>query len=238
MKINSNVISIPPYITTSWENVNVINVEIDKDKKKILIISLESGDQIKIPELSDEDIHNVTSSFESFIEKTSNEQNFVDHNSMISGLTEVFQQFINDGKTSQATMSQSPGIGVVKVPLGHSALHSNMPIFDPESLRNIIKTIKAIGEGRNLFEKGEYQECCNCIYCQACKFLQEEKTENELKEENLEFASSWNVEEVNSNEYLVSNKENNSTFNVKLEPSVACSCGSNKCEHIRIVLMN
>ncbi len=65
MKINSKMLSIPPYISTSWENVLSLQLE---ELTGNLIISLQNGGKVSIPHLSGETIEEAFNAHAEFIE--------------------------------------------------------------------------------------------------------------------------------------------------------------------------
>src|ERR1700733_14040404 len=50
MRINHKILSIPPYISTSWANVDSLHVETGMGSP-LLIVMLSNGQQIEIPHL-------------------------------------------------------------------------------------------------------------------------------------------------------------------------------------------
>ncbi len=50
MKINNQILSIPPYISTSWKNIASLHVE-SQDSTIYLVVTLLSGARIEIPQL-------------------------------------------------------------------------------------------------------------------------------------------------------------------------------------------
>jgi hypothetical protein len=48
MRINNKILSIPPYISTSWKNIASLYLDV-KDAENILVIVLAQGTSIEIP---------------------------------------------------------------------------------------------------------------------------------------------------------------------------------------------
>src|SRR5262245_28614291 len=67
MKINSQILSIPPHILTSWENVSGLYIQDEK-----LFIVLNNGKTVSIENLSSNTIQTVYRTYESFLEKRAN----------------------------------------------------------------------------------------------------------------------------------------------------------------------
>ena len=72
MKINNKILSIPPYITTSWKNVVSLHVE-SRNSQPILIIGISNGSLIEVPNLDENIIKIIFKTYEKTIEDTPQE---------------------------------------------------------------------------------------------------------------------------------------------------------------------
>src|SRR5262245_17557004 len=63
MKINARIFSLPPYISTSWNNVIALHM-----KGSSLVVSLVDGDMIEIPGLTPELIELIFAAHAAFLE--------------------------------------------------------------------------------------------------------------------------------------------------------------------------
>ena len=51
MKMNPKILSIPPYISTSWKNIASLHVE-HRHATSLLVVTLLNGAKIEVPQLS------------------------------------------------------------------------------------------------------------------------------------------------------------------------------------------
>jgi len=72
MKINNSILSIPPYISTSWKNILSLHVEHTSTNEKELIITLTNQSKIFVPNLEDSLLEEIFNTHATFLEKNAN----------------------------------------------------------------------------------------------------------------------------------------------------------------------
>lgn len=233
MRITPIMISIPPYITAPWDSIAAVHAEKDREGLDVLVISLANDYRVYIPSLTQEEISSIASTYEKFIEGEFGKMSDNMPGNLVSNITEVFQQIFSSVK------NQPTPVGVMSIPVFHSPSQSSLPILDKESLRRIIKTISAVSEaGGTTFLEGKPEKDCNCIYCQACRYVQATREEKEVSKESFEFSSQWKVIPIGNETFKVMDSlDAGNEYVVSLQPTLKCSCGLNKCDHIKNVLL-
>ena len=58
MKITSRILSIPPYLSTTWKNISSLYVNAEEDRLT-LVVRLQNQIQVEVPGLSKELIHEI-----------------------------------------------------------------------------------------------------------------------------------------------------------------------------------
>ncbi|MDB2613873.1 hypothetical protein N9Y92_01790 [Chlamydiales bacterium] len=234
IKINDKLISIPPYISTKWQNINSICV-----KKGDLMISLTDGETVEVPELSTE------------IQK----EIFRTHAQVLEGQPAIkqennpfpFKMFNPFGESATPTADlmkfslASPEMGNI---MQHSMEHQNAPDLPKELVDKISQILKVIlPNDPDITPKAEPH--CNCPHCQIARsfFPQkdgeqepEEKEEEIIKEDELTF-NQFLIEPLGNNRFQVTDKLSpNESYAVYLGTPVGCTCGNEGCEHVIAVL--
>lgn len=224
MKINSKVLSIPPYISTAWDNVASLHVE-DEDGVSVLIVDLLSGQQLKIPGLSHQSLQLVFSAHEKHLEE---------------------KERLETSSIELSTPMNFPGgegMEDLSAAMRHNPDQANAPDLPPEMLEKISKVAEAIGIDEN--NVPESQPHCNCVYCQIARAmhgeihsesLAPEQIEEEISDDDLKFKE-WDIVQIEENLYKITNPlDTNESYQVFLGSPVGCTCGHNDCEHIKAVL--
>lgn len=228
MKINKNMLSIPPYITTTWDNITCVQACVVQDEFVDIKICLADGEKVEVPHVPEKIFNKIRDEYEKFIESSSINTP-ADLGGIASGIADIFQ----GANRELPAIGRGENVGVIGFPVsGHPRQHHEAPVLGKEALRQITKTL-----GEKAFE-GEYITKCNCIYCQSCRFVQDKKNK-ESGEKPLEFSDAWLVEEVGTDKFIVRDKmKESNVFTVYLKPKIICSCGSNVCEHIKATLFS
>lgn len=239
MKITPQILSIPPYISTSWKNVASLHVE-DQSPTPLFIVTLHSGARIKIPNLSSSMIEIIFTAHAHYLEldeKVSQSKAFpkTPLSFPMSGA-----QLISLELPLKNSLSEIDGLGSL---LEHNNELANTPDLPPDVLEKITLLSKSMGiEDPNNIPKPEPH--CNCMRCQIAKAMlagfdentagQEE--EEIVKDEELTFRT-WDVTQSNDKLYIVTNPlDDKEHYNVYLGEPVGCTCGEKHCEHIKAVL--
>jgi hypothetical protein len=246
MRINHKLLSIPPYISTSWKNIASLHVEASEDEETLLIITLLNGTDIEVPHLDMPIIEAIFAAHARFMDQD-------------SGATEPKLSFprkaIQNMQPSASDQALSFGFplrinadnvekfgGIVQ----HNAEQMDHPDLPQEVLKKIAAISKVIGAtDPDLIPKPEPH--CNCPHCQISRAIHEELSEEGLMEvseeaeelvsaEDLSFRS-WDVDQTSDKLFIVSNPlDTDEHYNVYLGEPIGCTCGQNNCEHIKAVL--
>ncbi len=227
MKITDKIISIPPYISTSWSKVASLHMY-----NKELIVTLWDTTRIAIPDLQEEVIKEIFAHHASYLEQQSLKQPPAPRESAELQFTTPLRMLF--GTLESLTQA-----------LQHNPAYSNIAPLPPE----IVSKIETLGKNLPPEELANFLhpiEGCNCMYCQISRILkgeapkQEETleitTEDEVREEDLRFEQ-WDVQPSGDKMYTVTNKlDPNEHYSVFLGDPIGCTCGKASCEHIVAVL--
>ncbi len=222
MIINHKILSIPPYISTSWSNVTSIHVE-GRGTDLILVVYLIHGGRIEIPGL----------------ERPILEAIFTFHAKNMEGV-----------KTSPGISNISlgfsglPGMENFEGLLQHNPEQAHADPLPEEVLAKIRLFSKSLGIDSSL-QLPKPEPHCNCPFCQVSKAMKEdesillsEKEEEEISDADLSFRT-WDIKQIGENLYTATNPlDTNEYYQVYLGNPVGCTCGTPHCEHIRTVLMS
>ncbi|MCI5053063.1 MAG: hypothetical protein MRY21_08035 [Simkaniaceae bacterium] len=216
MKINSKVLSIPPYISTAWENVASLHVE-PANNAHTLIVDLISGQRLEIPQLDHKTIQLVFEGHEKFLEQKGNA---------------TPQMPFQIGGEGMAEMSSA---------MQHNPEQSDMPDLPPEMLEKVSTVASALGVDQDNLPKAEPH--CNCVYCQIARAMggtvhETEPPEliEEVSDDELKFRE-WDIKQLDAKLYEVANPlDKTEHYQVFLGNPIGCTCGNNNCEHIKAVL--
>ncbi len=253
MKITDLIVSIPPHISTSWENIASLHMQ-----DGALIFTLKDGKIVSIHDLLPDVVEQVFSAHASFLEahltnsptkessikEKSNLNTFIS-NQNISNLEQLFASPLRLNANSLESMGQV---------MQHNPAYSGLPPIPDEVVNKIATLAKVIPE-EDLLAMPLPEVNCNCMYCQINRILRaatgigenvgEDKIpdhphlpegEEKISEEDLKFEQ-WKVAQVRDNMYIVSNKlDNREEYTVYLGNPVGCTCGKSNCEHIVAVL--
>ena len=223
MRINEKVLSIPPYISTSWNNVSHLQMNVSGD----LEVILHNGSLVTVKGLSKEQLEQVFSFHAKSIETIETEtpppfgMNLTNPGMVLSG------------------MENFTGM------MQHDPNQANAPNLPPEILDKISEMGKAMGIDTDTFNIPDGEPNCNCPYCQISRAVhgvttEEEKPKKTLEEEvsaeELSFRE-WDIDQKNEKLYEVKNPfDENEKYSVYLGDPIGCTCGKNNCEHILAVL--
>lgn len=212
-KFNTNVLSLPPYLSTSWKNVVSLQV-LSKPYGAVLLVELTSG-PVEVPHLDPDTIEQIF---------------------------EAHAQYLNEeSQTKRIGPFSFPGIEQITSVIQHNPEQADSPDLPPELLEKIVSTVNIMGISDSAsLPKAEPH--CNCNYCQITRaILAEVETkqtaiEEEVSEEDLHFKT-WDIHQKADKLYEVTNPlDKRESYNVFLGEPVGCTCGSKNCEHIQAVL--
>lgn len=242
MKITRHMLSIPPHISTSWNNISALHVTADH----VLVITLTNQSIIKIPGLSSETIEQIFLMHTKFLE-TSAEQTLSQETTNRPG-----KPPFAFGTESSLTFGFPVKLGEGNEMLGslggllqHSPEQAHAPSLPPEMLKKVAAISKAMGLDKQLEHMPKAEPHCNCPYCQVARALHEEPVESRpqapidetpIADDELTFRE-WDIREIGPQLYEVINPlDNVEKYQVFLGKPIGCTCGHKHCEHIKAVL--
>lgn len=239
MKITDKILSIPPYLSTSWLNVSALYMEGHPELQvPTLVICLKDGQKIHLPELEIELLEMIFDNHTRFLAREKPKGGIsilqlpakVSLSSWMSDyLTSLPLRSVGDPEDLSLFMKHNPEInGVIPIP--------------DEILKRVMvisKTIMRPQDREALPVPEENCQCPHCLIAQAIRkgFEQnEDHIDEEITEEDLRLGS-WLIKAEADHQFQVSNSlDPAETFTVSLRGPVNCSCGEEHCEHIKVVL--
>lgn len=233
MNINKKILSLPPYISTSWSNIKTLRME-----GTILNVDLSNGETIRIPDLSPELIETVFNGHAIFADQHTDAM-------PVRATPPPQSLFGNEDMTFRFGFAGLDGMGTA---LQHNPSQMNGPDIPPEVLEKIAAIAKVIAPADpDALPKPEPH--CNCMHCQISRAISKELSENpqpqtepeieeEICEEDLAFCQ-WEIKSTGDDLYAVTNRlDPQEKYSVYLGHPVGCTCGHENCEHIIAVLRN
>ncbi len=230
MKINDKILSIPPYISTSWSYIKALQM-----KGPFLVITLMGGESINIPNLKSDVIEQIFVAHANFLEKTAQYQK------------EQTSQITNP---EAAEMPFKLGIGSIDGmgnPLIHNPAQKDAPDIPKQILQKIAAIAKIISPD-DMSNMPKAEPHCNCLHCQIVRTISdavvpdheidvlEVKVEEEVKDEELAFQQ-WEITQTGDKLFNVINRlDTQEKYSVYLGYPIGCTCGKSTCEHIVAVL--
>lgn len=231
-KITDKLISIPPYVSTSWDQVSALQRE-----GEVLHIFLLSGAKITIPHVSEEAFQHLFTHHSRWIEKEtplSQTAPDVTFDTIQKGLKDVVSLTMKLGVSALGQLGQV---------LEHNPAHAHLPPLPPEMVDRI-KALTNIISKEDLKSLQPPVEHCHCLYCQIVRLLrgnelltEEPSPQDEvIEDKDLQF-SQWQVAPLADQQYIVRNKlDSHEEYKVFLGDPMGCTCGKPHCEHIVAVL--
>lgn len=242
MKVNAKILHIPPYISTTWDNVRTLTT-----RDSLLLISMRDGSEIQIPNLIPEIINAVYAAHGEYLEQRQNRQ--------VQGQSQMM--FLQGMQPSPGANTENPmvrfdldGLEGVHMAMQHNPAQANGPDLPME----ILSKISAIGKILLPDEMQGLQKPephCNCVYCQIARAMTGDTRhplptkadeiaalveEEEVTEADLQFQE-WEITSTSDKMYTVTNKlDRHEVYTVYLGEPVGCTCGKTGCEHVLAVL--
>jgi hypothetical protein len=223
MKITPTILSISPYLSTTWDNITSLHSRNEKGSLT-LIVHLQNLTTVEVPNLSQTELDAIFDAHAKFTE---------------SKLTPRLPNLPSPFNFSLPLKTDGP-IGSLGSSMEHNPDQADLPPIPTEILKKIAMIAKAFGlEDASFLQKPEPH--CNCTYCQICRSLQNNEenssdSTDEVSEEDLTFRN-WEIKQTDQKLYVVTNPlDSNEYYNVFLGSPIGCTCGSKNCEHIRAVL--
>ncbi|MBI5273855.1 MAG: hypothetical protein HY860_02240 [Chlamydiales bacterium] len=225
MKINSKILSIPPYISSSWDNITSLHLG-SKEEKKVLIILLKNGTTLEIPHLDHASIVQIFAAHGDYLESSKK--------ATVKG--DVF-----------SSMNLGFPLPIDPEMMGHLSDVIQDPTklqrieIPPEALGKFVDFLKAMGlDEKLIMPEGDFPS--DSVFAQFKKLL---SGEPEVKKEELEEVVSdadlhfkeWDIQQTGDKLYKVINPlDRAEEYQVFLGDTLGCTCGHNDCEHLKAVL--
>jgi hypothetical protein len=224
MKITTTILSIPPYLSTTWKNISSLHVREERGAFTLVVI-LQNRVQVEVPGLDKGTIDAVFEAHAHYAEESTPK------NRPLNPLDSPFS-------FSLPLQADGP-IDTLGSGMQHNPEQADLPPIPPEVLKKITMIARAFGlDDASALPKAEPH--CNCAYCQITRSLQGEEPKEEpieeITEQDLSFRD-WEIKKSGDQLYDVINPlEPNEHYSVFLGTPLGCTCGSKNCEHIRAVL--
>ncbi len=238
VKITDKIVSIPPYISTTWDKVSTLHKKHDS-----LVFTLLNGTNIEIDSLSDDAVNQIFAAHAAFLEHAptvTSQAKPLAHTPTMA-LSQFDQIFAAPLKIVFGTLES------VAQALQHNPAYSDLPPI-PEEIAAKLASLAKILNPDDVRAMPEPVADCNCMHCQMMRLIKGstpqahpdhphfEKSEDEISDEELQFEE-WQVHSIGEKMYLVTNKlDPNEQYTVFLGEPIGCTCGKANCEHIVAVL--
>lgn len=239
MNITPKILSIPPYVSTSWKNIASMHVE-HRNSDRILIVSLHNGTRIEIPQLETSTIEIIFNTHSRFLEHEENASNPPTSPTSPLNLLPATGQILSFEIPFRNGLAEMEGLGSL---LEHNPSQANSPDLPKEVLEKITQLSQTMSiNDPHAVPKPEPH--CNCMRCQIARAMQagvnptgvREEPEEMVSDEDLKFRS-WDVVQKSEQLYQVINPlDEKESYNVFLGCPIGCTCGEKQCEHIKAVL--
>lgn len=231
LKINNKILSIPPFISTTWSRIASIRM-----RDNVLSITLTMGETIDIKGLSEDQILEIFSFHAQHLEKVDEGEV---RNRPIKDL-EFFKQAMFGGEAATINLAFGSVDGLVSG-MTHQPEQSDAPDLPKEVIDKIREIVSAIGILDEV-SVVDPEPNCNCFHCQITRAFKEElpqqlsHDEEIVQEEDLRFED-WKVQQTGANLFVVVNPlDQQDKYNVYVGDPIGCTCGQQGCEHLIAVL--
>ena len=230
-KINRKILSLPPYLSTSWKNINLLHTK-QEGATSILVVTLQNGSKIEIPNLDAETIKEVFVAHSQFLEQMATEG-------------KETKPVANPAKGNIAFSMGVPfpfngveGMENFSSFLQHNPAQAHAPDLPPEMIEKIQAITKAMGLNLEQMTIPKGEPHCNCMYCQIARAIyneseqgassKQDEGEEEVSSEDLNFRT-WDIKQAGDKHYLVTNPlDQNEHYQVYLGTPIGCTCGQKK----------
>lgn len=248
MKINSKILSIPPYISALWMHVASIYT-----KNDCLFVHLTDNSTVEIPHLDEMTIDNIFKAHALSMEKPAHPH-----------LPEL-KQMLAPGISNPLSAQLPPGMSIVEMPFQlnltgspedigassifqHNPLQQATPDIPNEIIEKIISVAKVVAPDDLIASFPKPEPHCNCVHCQIGRTIHPDSAhevvqvldevvvqEEPISDADLQFQK-WKISRTGEQLYAVTNPDTNELYSVHLGSPVGCTCGEANCEHIVAVL--
>lgn len=237
VKINEKILSIPPYISTTWSHISALRM-----KGNLLSVTLTDGETISISGLTQDQINLIFSYHAAFLEK----ETLPSSQGSQVPVRPKFKENLGP-LTEPTTLSFAFGsMDGLNTMVQHNPEQADAPDLPPEVLNKISEIAKAIIPLDDM-QVPKAEPHCNCFHCQIARAISPGPTlgevavaalpvEDEVSDEELRFEQ-WSIVQTGDKLYNVINRlDDHEKYSVYLGQPVGCTCGKPGCEHILAVL--
>lgn len=226
VKINEKIISIPPYISTTWAHVSSLRMQGNS-----LVITLLEGGTITIPDLTPNNLELIFNCHAAYLETPVPQQ-------MVSFKNHPIRDLL--GQSESPVHFSFGSIDGVNPIMKHDPAQADAPDLPPELLQKISAISKVLIQDEISVPRAE--PSCNCYHCQIARAFHPPETVSaeavveEVSENELEFQQ-WNISQIGEKLFSVTSRlDEKEKFSVYLGQPIGCTCGKQGCEHIVAVL--
>ena len=222
MQITPKIINIPPYLSTTWDNIISLKTQVEENLY-ILFVTLKTGESVKVPHLDKAAIDAIFKAHAEHVEHPADEiPRFP--------LPFTFSLPLNKAEGPITSLGNA---------MHHNPNQADLPDMPAEMLEKIALVAKAFGLD-DASSLPPPEENCNCINCQITRALagesRSEAKEIAVSDEELRFRD-WDIKQTADKLYIVTSPfDANEQYNVYLGEPIGCTCGQKNCEHIKAVL--
>lgn len=245
MKINNKILSLPPYISTTWANVASLRMQ-----DTLLVINLFDGSHVEIPGLKPETIETIFAIHAGLAEHGHEPTPPATPMKLSNPFAQVF---LGSQQGQTPTLDSSFRLGFASIDELGAALHHNPQQANapdlPQDMLNKIASITKIIAPEDVQSLPKPEPHCNCMFCQIARAVQHgapaaaasqalhaHAADEEVKTEELHFQQ-WEICQTGEQLFSVVNKlDPQEKYSVFLGNPVGCTCGKQGCEHIIAVL--
>ncbi|MBI3508326.1 MAG: hypothetical protein HY069_01635 [Chlamydiia bacterium] len=219
IKISAQMLSIPPYLSTSWKNI----LSLQADPNGQLVVSMYDGSRVEIPGLDQGSLDTIFEAHSRYADREVG----VDVKKMLESPFSFQLPVSSDGTVLPAT--------------AHNPEQANLSPLPLEILQKIAAVTRALGLD-DTTQIPQAEPNCNCMFCQVARVLHDEaplqkaSTEEIVDDADLHFRN-WDIQQTAEKLYSVTNPlDTNEQYNVFLGEPLGCTCGEKHCEHLKAVL--
>lgn len=230
IKLNEQIISIAPYISTHWSHVLSLHTRGEE-----LVITLRDGSSVAIPGLKKETLHLIFQYHATYLSK--------EHHKDISSQVPIkLEEMLQQGEGASIKFAFGSSLEELGTMMQHNPNQKDAPNLPAEILQKIEAITKMIPVEDLILPKAEPD--CNCFHCQIAGVINpvslpvvpEESGSEAVNDEDLQFPQ-WMITQTGDKLFSVVNSLNEQEkYNVFLGEPIGCTCGKNGCEHILAVL--
>lgn len=245
MKINEKMLSIPPYISTTWKSISALHM-----KGQELVVTLNSGESLTIPDLKQEVIDTIFLTHALYIDHQFAQEPSLPIAQMAIPnpyASNLFDMSMESGqlpfKLGDGSIGSIDAIGSIS---HHNPAQADLPELPSEILNKIVAITKIVAPDEPIaIPKPESD--CNCVHCQISRAIHQGmphldavvtsvKVEEPVTDEDLTFRQ-WDICQTGNKLYTVINRlDSKEKYSVYLGQPLGCTCGKQNCEHLLAVL--